>query len=313
MYSHGSYARAGVGRRGPGGREYRAPKPRRDLSLAPPPMKKCSCLIQFDLPEYYQTATAAAASVNNDNNNNNGNASRNRRHHLSFGGREAVEDLERKLRSVYQVHLVVPGRNQSGPVAIVGATYHQTVLAAVQFLRSVLALSTSLNDKIPGRIQRHVQDPNDRTVEGSWSALGIINKLYHQQQDRDQLHTNEVSVPSGTNLQLHWVFHSPDWSILVCELTKIINTTPATKHSTSKNSGHQINEKNGSMSNEETLQILTTCVDNFEFSTGSAKKDFEYFLHDNDKSCIIVATGKHHTLNILYQEIVRALSTKEEN
>lgn len=167
MYSYGSSARAG-GKKGHGGREYRPPKPRKDHTATPPPLKECSCLLQFDLPEYETTSP--------------------RRQHRAFGGRDRLQSLEKELRSLYQVHLVVPGRNQTGPVAVVGASNRQAFPAAVWFLKSLLVNSDTLH--IPGKIQRQVKDPNDITIEGNWI------------------------IPSTSNTSLRWVFRSDNWSIL---------------------------------------------------------------------------------------------------
>mmetsp|Transcript_19608 Transcript_19608/g.29095 ORF Transcript_19608/g.29095 Transcript_19608/m.29095 type:complete len:245 (-) Transcript_19608:51-785(-) len=175
MYSYGSSARAG-GKRGHGGREYRPPKSRKDATATPPLLKECSCLLQFDLPEYATTST--------------------RRRHTAIGGRERLQSLETELRSRHQVHLVVPGRNQKGPVAIVGASYRQAFPAAACFLKSLTPPSDT--STIPGRIKQHVQDPNDIIIEGHWN------------------------VPLATK-HLHWVFRSARWSILVFFLPSSTN------------------------------------------------------------------------------------------
>ena len=112
MYSHGSSARAGIGKRGHGGREYRPPRERRDAEATPPPLKEGACLLRFFLDEYSRPAP--------------------RRDHRCFGGRDGLRSLERALRSRCLCHLVVPGRRQSGPVAIVGRTIREALSGAAK-------------------------------------------------------------------------------------------------------------------------------------------------------------------------------------
>ena len=120
--------------------------PRRDPKATPPPLKACGCLCQLDLSESQ--------------------VARPRNHYAFQGGRQGLNQLERDLRSLFCVHLVVPGRKQTGPVAIVGATYHQALPATMYLLERLVYTEQNESAILPGRIQKCVQDPNDRTIEG---------------------------------------------------------------------------------------------------------------------------------------------------
>ena len=121
MYSYGSSARAGVGKRGHGGRPYRPPRKRRDPNSTPPPLKQCDCLIEIHLHEYLAPQPMG-------------------RTHACFGGRQAMEQCERDLRSAYQVHLMVPGKKQEGPISMVAKSYREA-LPALAWLLDQLAIN----------------------------------------------------------------------------------------------------------------------------------------------------------------------------
>lgn len=140
------------------------------------------------------------------------------RQHAVFGGRNVMEELERQVRSIFCVHLVVPGRKQAGPVAVAGKSYRE-----VLFLlnRTQLELGTVVH----GRIQRHVQNPQDMVLEGRWYASNC--------------------TASSAAIQPYWLFKSEFWNILVCPLT----TNETLEHDDNK-------------SNDTTSKTLQTCLDN---------------------------------------------------
>ena len=155
MYSHGSSSstRVGVdGKQGHGGRNYRPPPERRDRNAAPPPLKECHCLLQFHVEEY-QVPQPSTGRI-----------------HQSLGGRDQVLLLERSIRNRFTCHIIIPGKKQGGPVAIVGDTYNQTFPAAAWFLQQLARYSDSnqYQNGLPGRIQLHVQTIQDPGVVGVW-------------------------------------------------------------------------------------------------------------------------------------------------
>ena len=144
MYSHGSSARAGVGKRGHDGRPYRPPRKPRDRkhTMQPPPLKQCDCLVELHLEEYREPQPE--------------------RHHACFGGgRSSLEQCERTVRTDYGCHLMVPGKKQTGPVNLVARTVRE-VLPALAWLVERLHVP----EDIPVRFHRNVKDYQDQVLEG---------------------------------------------------------------------------------------------------------------------------------------------------
>ena len=118
MYSHGSSARVGIGggggKRGHGGRDYRPPSnKRRDPNTTPPPLKQCSTLLQFHIPEYQTPAPANGRRIHQSFGGGGSDANTN-----NNGGQKRIQKLEKDIRSQCLCHLIIPGRKQCGPVAI---------------------------------------------------------------------------------------------------------------------------------------------------------------------------------------------------
>jgi hypothetical protein len=277
MYSYGSSARVGVGKQGHGGREYRPPRKRRDPNATPPPLKQCACLCQLDLPEYLVT-TLTPPTVSS-------------RTHATFGGREALQDLERQLRSIFLVHLVVPGRKQAGPVAVVGQTYQQALPAVAYLLQRLGRLAeqgnanANVNSTVTGRIQRQVQDPNDVALEGHWCF---------------------VPPPSRTGgdfsplLQIAWIFQSPpQFSVMACFTTLEGEENDENDEKSNENTENMTTTS--SMLAMETLQIS---IDNFKFRMGNTDS-VEMCFHDDP--FIALAAGPPLHTKALYEEVEKSL------
>lgn len=264
MYSFGSSARAGVGKRGHGGRDYRPPRNRRDPNATPPPLKQCSCLCQLELEEY---ATTAAV-----------------RHHVTFGGRERQEELERQMRAQFLVHLVIPGRKQSGPVAVVGETYRESLAAVAYLLQYISSIGTWTSPTIRGRIQWRVQDPNDIVLEGHWRV------------PRPILTTDVVSL-----METSWLFQGPEhWNALVCYLPTTLQTTDGGEQATTPSSAQE----------ENIMTTLHIAFDNLKFKMGNLD-GIEIFLHDNPFMALAVGTPSRMT--VLYQEMEQALQKPQDS
>ena len=279
MYSHGSSARAGVGKQGHGGREYRPPKGRRNKddhdddaatrTLIPPPLKGCNCLLQIDIPEYMvegeiiqpssssssssssQDAPVAANDVASYPSQSQGSHQR-RRLHRCFSGptleerRKTVQVCEQFVRSRFGCHLVIPGRNAKGPVGIAGKTYRDTVPAMAYFLQQ-LNLSSDNAQELTwnGRIQRNVKNTQDITLEGIWSTQVLVDE--------------GASTFPGNQLLPYWLFRNEIWSVMACNV--LCNESDPTLD----------NEKEHSMSLSTVLQVLETCLENLRFRIGNTE------------------------------------------
>lgn len=296
MYSHSSSARVGIGKRGHGGGNYRPPPDRnkKDGELVPPPLKACSCLIQLDVPEYFQPATAMVnASAARDTESTNETVGSRSREHLCFPGetpdkrRKYMQKTIKEIRSKFGVHLQIPGRSQQGPVAIVGESYRETIPATAWLLQQ-LVFNTVDNDEdststVSGRIQRNVKDPNDTVLEGRWETCA------HKRPGADE------SLP----MRSFWLFHSPSWKAMACDLSSSTdNQSPA--------------------ESTEALGLIRTCIDNLQFRIGSeVLQGIDFFFHslpgkpfetkqnDNKRQSWSVAftAGPPDKVDLLYREL----------
>lgn len=149
MYSYGGSSARATGKRGHGGRNYKPPLSRRDPTCTPPPLKECSFLAQFEIPEYTSLAPED-------------------RLHETFRGRDGRLQIEKYIRSFFMCHLVVPGKKQCGPVALVGQSENEAIPAAAWLLGQLL-----LGDiqQLNGRIQFNVKDIDDTGTVGHWYLL----------------------------------------------------------------------------------------------------------------------------------------------
>ena len=305
MYSHGSSARVGVGRSGPGGRNYRPPKPKKNINgLVPPPLKACDCSIQLDIPEYAEVAAI-------------GEEEQCRRLHLCFEGqslnerKQSLSNTEKALRSEFGVHLVVPGRNQKGPLAVVGKSIQQA-LPAVDYLMDRLILESSNNSGtgstdessslpfLKGRITRNVKDPNDVAISG---------RFFLRQNDS----SNENRAQESIRLQPYWLFESDSWNVMVCPLS-LPNTANATSPApASSGEARPLEEVQQGHQNAIT-EALQISFDNLRFRIGNASlSELDIFLHPPPTSRLksavpqqkVFATGDPSgaCIQALYQEI----------
>jgi hypothetical protein len=109
--------------------------------------------------------------------------------HVVFGGRENMQHCETFVRSEFTVHLVIPGRKQEGPVAVVGQTYRQALPAVAWLLQRLQGV-----DSVSGRIQTNVKNLQVPGVSGIWTK------------------------PSNSDRKPYWLFQSATWSVLGCPL-----------------------------------------------------------------------------------------------
>lgn len=295
MYSHGSSAHVGVGKRGHGGRNYRPPPDRNKNNgeLVPPPLKACSCLVQLDLSEYMQLAGfVSSASSLTEVSSEVADPSSRRRLHTCFPGdtleqrRKSVQQCEKHLRSRFGVHLVIPGRTQQAPVAIVGQSYRETIPATAWLLQQLMLPRNSGDSaSVGGRIQKNVKDPNDGTLEGRW----------WQQQKLD-----DIQESNGVNLDPYWLFQSISWSVMACDLlTRRRASEPASDDQSSPSSPKSI------------LELLQTCIDNLKFRVGWTElQGMDVFFHTLRTkemnvllSSMAFAAGHPEKVAVLFEEV----------
>lgn len=302
MYSHGSSARAGVGKRGHGGRNYRPPPNRKDLDSSPPPLKQCSCLLQVDLPEYAVAQPSGRA-------------------HEAFGGRNGLQECERRLRTQFLVHLVVPGRKQKGPIAIVGKTYQEALPAAhfllLQLQPQLQPLPLSqLRDQqeritniafLEGRIQRNVKNIQEAICVGRWQLPAY------------RTGSNNFAA---TAVEPYWLFRSDSFSVLACPLTTGIganaNAPGNNASATTTNNFNSTNATNASGNSNEAeeesvvtnvLETLKTCVDNLQFQTGSLDGLDVFVSHRSFPVPTAFSAGNPGQMEQLYREIIQTETT----
>ncbi len=273
MYSYGSSARASIGKSGHGGRDYRPPRNRRDPNATPPPLKQCSCLCQLDFSEYSTTAAV--------------------RNHASFGGREGLDILERQLRAEFLVHLVVPGKKQAGPVAIIGQTYREALPAVAFLLQHVSRIREWTSSTIRGRIQRRVQDANDVLLDGLWRVPHPVLNV-----------DNDVGVVPP--VQIVWLFQCPShWNVMVCFLPIANDRSSSLEYA--GNGNHETAQY--SMDELLAMETLQITFDNLKFEMGNMD-GVEIFLHDNP--FMAFGAGTLSRTKTLYEEVQRALVNSQE-
>lgn len=274
MYRHHSSARVGVGKRGHGGREYRPPRPRKDPNSIPPALKECSCLLQIDIPEYLQSQPSG-------------------RVHVSFGGREKVQECERFLRANCCVHLVIPGRKQGGPVAIAGRSHEETLPAATYLLSKLQSMTT---EALEGRIQLNVKNVQAPTISGIWRCRQL-----------------ESSDDGSDPPRPICIFESEKWNVLTCMWTPSDSTVEMVTDAAAETSDNaelnhgsssasQTNENSDDNDDEWTpfLEILRTCVDNVILRAGSLP-GLVLFAHDFPPMALVCGDPRH--VGLIDQEI----------
>lgn len=259
MYSHGSSARVAGGKRGHGGREYRRPRKRRDPNATPPPLKECCCLVEIHLTEYQDRQPAG-------------------RQHVCFGGRRSMEQCHSTLRSDYQVHLMVPGRQQEGPVNMVTKTYREAISALAYLMTRLVG-----NDPIRGRIYRNVKESPNQSVDGTF--------LLHSRSS-----TDGPFVP-------HWLFESANWSVVACELCYEGQEGDSLD---GEGIQQQITVENAS------VRALQTCLDNIIFRLGKAcVGQLDIFFDDYLERAF--AAGNSDQAENLFREISNSFAQSDND
>jgi hypothetical protein len=102
-----------------------------------------------------------------------------------------MEDCEKSLRSDYQVHFMVPGKKQEGPVSMVAKSYREALPALAWLFEQLI-----IDGPIPGRIHRNVKDPRIGILDGTFLPGAPLDGVF---------------LP-------YWLFQSPQVSILACSL-----------------------------------------------------------------------------------------------
>jgi len=292
MYSgsYGSSSRVGSGKRGHGGRSYRPPKDRGDRTAAPPPLKECNCLVELGLPEYSGPEPAG-------------------RQHLSFkNGRRGVSECEKYVRSVFQVHLQIPGRQTAGqPVAVVGQTYKNVLPAVEWILNECLdeqhvgtSNSSEAGSTIPGRIHRNVKNERERPIDGRFFLSDHAAFIQRQNQQRD--HQNEEESSSEVNkcvLVSSLLFRSSSdaaipWSVLSCRVILIkqsLEPSNGTPGASPSNDVTSASSTDGDILSKA-ASVLSARLDDVNFRLGNtilASLEFFHFASNRPEHSYLVA------------------------
>jgi hypothetical protein len=276
-------------------------------------MKQCNCLIQLDIPEYLtrpaqaettrdhgldetddtnEITTTQTVPNQEQSSSSSSSSQQSQRQHIYFQGntlgerRKTVEKSVKYVRSFYKVHLIIPGRNQKGPIAFIGQTYHETIPAIDYLLTKQLRMPTTstanTNNIINGRIQCNVKDPHGQIWEG---IFRIKQSHHHQQQKQQQPQESSSNENSNNRLQPYWVFESDTWTVMACELSSSTRTSNDTTND-----------------NSNILQRLQVCIDNIKFQMGNEiLREIDIFF--SGTAVAYYATGPPSHVRIVFDEI----------
>ena len=331
MYSsYGSSASVGSGKRGHGGKDYHPPRrKKRDPNTTPPPMKHCSCLLQFQIEEYMKKPPSPVDEGQQQQPGSDDGQQQppqkqqlpGRRTHHSFVGSHPnkMQKLEADIRSNFLCHLIVPGRKQAGPVAIVGRTIQEALPAAVFLLDHLIVWDIGNNttnddsnantptNTIKGQIQSNVKNLRETPIVGYWCEGGSSNDIF----------TPNAGV--GPN----WLFQSlHQWSIMVCpirideddkerEETKInvVEDRPTT-------TAEAVVQLSPPQLQPPSLSTLKGCIDNVMFRIGNTKVQQHFqqmFIHEYDPLPMAIAIGCNgHQGKLLLEEIQQQIQNELE-
>jgi len=237
--------------------------------------------VQLEIPEYAQPAAVVeGSSVGGEQEQQ---QQPQRRLHLCFHGsslsqrQKSLRTIEQSLRSKFGVHLVVPGRKQVGPLAVVGKSYKET-LPAVDFLMRRLVLDRNINREdennasssspllcLNGSVTRNVKNPNETVFSG---------RFWQPPQHTSQ--SNGETGDDGTYLQPYWLFESDNWNVMACPLTMAPTTSPALE--TTK--APPVQQQQVQQQQTAVAEALQIGFDNLRFRLGNAAlSELEVFLH----------------------------------
>lgn len=139
-----------------------------------------------------------------------------------------MEQCEQDLRSDYQVHLMVPGKKQQGPISMVAKSYREALPALAWFSDQLVVIS----GPIRGRIHRNVKDQRIPPLDGL-------------------LLPETLSVDATTP---YWLFQSPQLCVLAFRLFSEDESTGDSNESATAENSRAL--------------TLKTCMDNIVFRLG---------------------------------------------
>jgi hypothetical protein len=199
--------------------------------------------------------------------------------------------------------LIVPGRNQAGPVAMAGTSYRDVVPAVDYFMKQLVVPSTSSSARameerdgmvLNGRVQCNVRDPKEPIWEGMFRIQGRPHRPSQQLQQ---------------SLEPYWVFQNRNdnlceasWNVMACELL-LLPSSPSTAWTTTAST--------------TILEKLQVCIDDIKFQMGNRiLEEMDVFFHSyrNDtpastdttttsRGSIAFAAGKIDHLTLLFHEV----------
>ena len=293
MYSHGSSARAAGGKRGHGGRNYLPPpERRRDPNTVPPPLKQCNCLIQLHLPEYQSTAE--------------------RRLHTTFGGGSFnVQTLEKTIRQRYQVHLVLPGRNQQGAVGVAGASYQNVIPATAWLLQQVVLEEIT---SVVGKIQLNVKNVQDPGIDGTFTILSSKKKKNMMTTTSEQVSSSDWLFQSS-NSENNSSNQSISLKIRQCRLWSEEGSLSSSNSSPSASSSdHRPPKEVASTTTASSHKdALATALDNASFTLGQTTMQQVQFLLDPYNSGVAFCLGRDaSTVERVSETILSSIPSSKE-
>lgn len=153
-----------------------------------------------------------------------------------------MEQCERTVRSDYGCHLLVPGKKQPGPVSLVAKTYREA-LPALAWLMEQLQIQ---EETLGVRFHRNVKDDRDHVVQGTTMPINSSPRTDARQQ---------ATTP-------YWLFQSPAWSVLACNLMATLDSDNDGKHHEST----PVHDSSSLLQGRVTA--LQACWDNMEFQLG---------------------------------------------
>lgn len=273
-----------------------------------------------------------------------------RRLHLCFEGsnlnqrKKSLKNVEQVLRSGFGVHFIVPGRNQAGPVAVVGKSYNETLPAMEYLMHRLIVTAGNNNDgvssnhnnrddddetQVPpadvteasvsspsfleGRIMRNVKDPNDVVLSGRFlqqpqTMLNHHHRLVSQQEESSFCPSN-IENNDGDDSDDD-VIHLQSYWLFESESWSIM-VCPLTIPSLPE----QQQQKQQTQSQTAIAEALQVGFDNLRFQLGNAAlSQLEIFLHTPPNDTIVApsppkafASGDPAStcIQALYREILQ--------
>lgn len=195
-----------------------------------------------------------------------------------------MERCQRILRSQYQVHLMVPGKKQIGPMSVISKGLHDAIPALAWLLENI---NTECN--IEGRVYRDVSEGRDSALRGIFPC---------------PMHSQDEGEPSSLP-QPFLLFQSPTWVILACRLHFDREDSPENE----KEPGQPDDNASPERVAGDSVSAMQTCLDNIVFQLGrEAVRKLDIFVDSYQEYAF--AVGDPGQADVFRKEITTALFDK---